>query len=328
MGTRRTIAHMQHQRMSSKPTVNGYFYKKENIWTPVTNGEALQAATEIGMGLWSLGIRYGDRVAVMSNSRPEWDLIDNGALNIGTAVVSIYPTSTQDAVTYILNHSGSRVVFLENVDHWHMVASELGSLDDLQHVVVIDSTDMPPGDWIDLDKLREMGTAQLKAEPDLPDTVRNRVQPNDLASLMYTSGTTGRPKGVALTHEMLYSVVEILASFNILQAGDTGVIYLPMSHILQRVNVYAGRFIGLIAYFAPSILDFVETCHAANPSSMSGVPRVFEKIHARIIAGMEQAPPARQKIFNRAINIGRRRGAIRRSGPIDTIWPQITVATI
>lgn len=314
MGTRRTIAHMQYQRMADKPNVNSYFYKKNDSWVPITNKDALQAATEISAGLWSLGVRHGDRVAVMSQSRPEWDLIDNGALNIGAAVVSIYPTSTQDATTYIVSHSGARVVFLENSEHWHLISGELANFSDLKQVVLIDSTNMPEGDWMSLGQLRKKGSELLSQQPNLPAEARETVQPDDLASLMYTSGTTGRPKGVALTHSMLFSVVEILDKVAPLNEGDSAVIYLPMSHILQRVNVYLGRYVGLIGYFAPSILDFVETCQAANPTSLSGVPRVFEKIHARVMAGVEQAPAGRQRIFHRALDAGRRRVALDQAG--------------
>ncbi len=314
METRRTIAHMQSQRMSSKPLSNSYFFKQDDQWIPMTNGEALKASTEMGMGLHSLGVRHGDRIAVMSNSRPEWDLMDNGALNIGATVVSIYPTSTQDATLYILEHSGAKTAVLESVEHWNLIADKLSDLPNLEHIVMIDSEGMPSGDWIDLNKLRDLGKSYLDENPNVPDEARDKVQPDDLASLMYTSGTTGNPKGVALTHEMLLNVVETLDSLVDLEDGSTAVIYLPMSHILQRVNVYLGRFSGLVGYFAPSILDFVETCQVANPTSLSGVPRVFEKIHARIMAGVEQAPPARQRIFHRAIDVGRRRVQLEQAG--------------
>ncbi|MEM7334881.1 MAG: long-chain fatty acid--CoA ligase [Chloroflexota bacterium] len=307
MEKRRTIAHMQTDRMSSKQSTNSYYAKKDDAWIPITNGEALKASTEMGMGLWSLGVRHKDRIAVMSNSRAEWDLMDNGSLNIGATVVSIYPTSTQDATMYILEHSGAKTAVLESVEHWNLISARLSELPNLEHIVMIDAAGMPSGDWIDLNKLRELGRDYLQENPSTPDEARDQVQPGDLASLMYTSGTTGNPKGVALTHEMLFNVVETLDSMVELNEGDTAVIYLPMSHILQRVNVYLGRFSGLVGYFAPSILDFVETCQAANPMTLSGVPRVFEKIHARVMAGVEQAPPTRQKIFNRALDVGRKR---------------------
>ncbi|MEM8858572.1 MAG: AMP-binding protein, partial [Chloroflexota bacterium] len=301
----RTIAHLQHDRMTARPDTPSMYYYEDESWYPITNQEVLEAQTEIGAGLWSLGVRLSNRVAVMSSSRYEWDMIDGGALGVGACVVSIYPTSTSDATDYILNHSGSKIVFLENAQHWEMVAPLLANQPNLDHVVMIDSSDMPAGDWIDLDKLRQIGREQLTEQPNLPEEARDAVKPDDLASLMYTSGTTGRPKGVALTHDMLYSNVEVLNEIAGNERGDTSVIYLPMSHILQRVNVYLGRYANAAGYFAPDITEFVMTCQEANPRFMSGVPRVFEKVHARIMAGVEQAPENRQKTFHNAIETGK-----------------------
>lgn len=305
---------MQFERMTRNPNQDSYFYKKGEDWVPVKHKDALQAATEIGMGLWSLGVRHQDRIAVMSATRPEWDSIDNGALNMGAAVVSIYPTSTPETVAFILENSGSKVIFLETDEHWQIVDQIWEQLSELQHVVLIDPTDVPAGNWIDLAKVQEMGRELLKQQPSLPDEARAKVQPADLASLMYTSGTTGMPKGVALTHEMLFNIAETINQLAPLEEGDKSVIYLPMSHIMQRVNVYVGRRIGIIGYFAPSIYDFVETCQAANPKNLAGVPRMLEKIHSRIMTGLEQASPGRKRLFLNAIEAGRQRTRLELAG--------------
>ena len=314
MTVKRTIAHMQYDRLTKKPDAPSYYYYQDEQWKPIRNREALTQSTEMGMGLWSLGVRHADRVAVMANSRYEWDLMDGAALNIGAAVVSIYPTSTESATRYILDHSGAKVVVLETVEHWNLVAPHLESLSNLEQIIMIDPAGMAAGDWIDLDKLRELGRAQMAERPALPEEARAAVQPDDLASLMYTSGTTGNPKGVALKHDMLYSVIEILCDVAPLEEGDRGVIYLPMSHILQRVNVYLGRFVGIAGYFAPTIADFVMTCQAANPRSLSCVPRVLEKVHARIMTGVEQAPENRRKLITRALEVGKQRSRLERDG--------------
>ena len=104
---------------------------------------------------------------------------------------------------------------------------------------------------------------------------------------------------------MLYTNVEALQEIAEFEPGDTGVIYLPMSHILQRVNVYLGRYANVTGYFAPDITEFVMTCQEAHPRSLSGVPRVFEKVHARVMAGVEQAPESRQNTFHKAIETGK-----------------------
>ena len=228
---------------------------------------------------------------------------------VGATVVSIYPTTTQKYMTYILKNSESKAIILENASHWELLHPMLNDLPHLQHIIMIDTEGMPSGDWISLQKLHDMGKAYLKAHPDLPKQTRDTVQPEDIASIMYTSGTTGEPKGVILRHEMLFSVVQTVSKMqlenSVLQEGDTGVIYLPMSHIMQRVSTYIGIYLNITGYFAPSIYDLVPTCQAANPSSISVVPRLLEKIYGRIMAGVEQAPPRRKQIATKAFATAR-----------------------
>ncbi|MEM7532481.1 MAG: long-chain fatty acid--CoA ligase [Chloroflexota bacterium] len=304
MISRRTITHLNHEQLSKNPSADASYYPNNGGFKAISKGDLKQAYEEIGAGLWSLGLRKGDRAAVMSQSRLEWDMADGGALAMGMVVVAIYPTAKEEDVSYILNHSGSQAAFLEDASHWAKVAPELEKLPDLQHVIMIDPTDMPSGDWVSLDQLREEGRKTLADNPTLVDEAREAVQTEDLAGLVYTSGTTGLPKGVALAHSNLFAVAEIINNFNILNDGDTGVVYLPMSHILQRVNMYYGRMAGIVGYFAPSMLDLVPTCQAAHPRSVSGVPRVWEKIHARIMAQVAQAPAGRQRLFHTAVNAG------------------------
>ncbi len=310
MISRRTIAHLRYDRMTQAPSRPAFFYPQHGEFVPMLNQDVLQAYVEIGLGLWELGVRHGDRVAVMSNSRYEWDLSDGGALDIGAVVVSIYPTSTQEQATYILQHSGSKVAILEDLSHWQLVQPQLAQLPDLQHIVLIDTNDVPSGDWMSLAQVRERGQQLLQKEPTLPAEARDAILPDDLASLMYTSGTTGLPKGVALKHKMLLNVVEMIREINPVEKGDHSVIYLPMSHVLQRVSNYSNYYQGIIGYFAPVITELISTCQVAHPRGLIGVPRVFEKIHSRIMAGLEEAPPTRQKLFKRALEVGKKRSKL------------------
>lgn len=318
---RRTIAHTQvNSLLDNVDQLGFYMYDyPSNTWVSTTKGEAHTRMSRISMGLWALGVRHGDRVAVMSESRFEWALADMGGLTIGAAIVSIYPTSTAEATGYILNHSGAKVVFLENHSHWAKVSPQLEQLPNLEQIILIDAHGMPTGienGWITLATLEEMGQALQAERPELGQQALDRVQPDDLASLMYTSGTTGMPKGVALTHEMLFTVIEVVAGAR--EPGtdreDQGmeaetvansVIYLPMSHILQRVSLYGVILGGGAMYFAPTINDLVMTCRAANPASITGVPRVYEKIRARILAGVAQKSEAEQAMFEEGLRIGR-----------------------
>jgi long-chain acyl-CoA synthetase len=296
--------------MSHAPDKPALFYPDNGRFLPLTNRAAQQIATEIGLGLWQLGLRQGDRVAIMSDTRYEWDLVDSGALALGFVVVAIYPTTTADHTTYILQHSEAKTAVLENADHWQKVAPHLSEMPNLAHIVLINPAGAPPGDWISLDQLRDMGRKLLLEQPNLADEAREAVQPDDLAGLVYTSGTTGLPKGVALTHNNLFSVAEALTNMVPMGNGDTSVIYLPMAHILQRVNIYYGRMAGIVGYYAPAVTELIATCQAAQPRSIAGVPRVFEKIHTGIMAKVAQSPPKRQIMFHRAIAVGKQRARL------------------
>ena len=315
---RRTIAHTQVDSLLDNLDQPGFFMydRPSEEWVSATKGEAHTRMCHISMGLWSLGVRHGDRVAVMSESRFEWALADMGGLTIGAAIVSIYPTSTAEATGYILNHSGAKVVFLENQTHWAKVSAQLEQLPNLEQIILFDAQGMPSGTdgWITLATLEEMGQALQAEQPELVQQGLDQVQPDDLASLMYTSGTTGLPKGVALTHEMLFTVIEVVKAAREQGEADesvpdeevaNSVIYLPMSHILQRVSLYGVILGGGAMYFAPTINDLVMTCRAANPASITGVPRVYEKIRARIMAGVGQKSEQEREVFAEGLRVGR-----------------------
>lgn len=315
MSSKNTIAHLLYDSMSSAPNADAYYYPAAaGGFTRVSNAEALAMTEKAAAGLHSLGIKKGDRVAIMANTRYEWQVVDNGAMQMGHVVVAIYPTTKEESTIYILEHSGSSIAILEDVSHWNMISPHLSKLPDLQHIVMLNTEGMPPGDWITYDQLLEKGEELLASNGSLLDEGRNSVTPEDLAGLVYTSGTTGLPKGVALTHSNLHSVASTLDEIVPLNRGDTGVVYLPMSHILQRVNTYFGTKSGIVGYFAPEITALVDTCQAAKPSSVSGVPRVFEKVHARIMAGVSAAPESRQKTFKSAVEAGVERAKLELEG--------------
>ncbi|MFT5196406.1 MAG: long-chain acyl-CoA synthetase, partial [Candidatus Promineifilaceae bacterium] len=315
MSSQKTIAQMLYDSMSTNPHADSYYYPAtDGTFTQVTNGQALALTEKAAAGLHAIGMKKGDRLAIMANTRYEWQVVDNGAMQMGIVVVAIYPTTKEDHTIYILEHSGSSVAVLEDVSHWEMVSPHLDKLTELKQIIMLNGEGMPEGDWLTYAQLLEKGEQVLAPQTSLLEDARQAVMPEDLAGLVYTSGTTGLPKGVALTHSNLYSVATTLDEIVPLSYGDTGIVYLPMSHILQRVNTYYGTKAGIVGYFAPSITDLVATCQAAQPSSIAGVPRVYEKVHARILAGVSAAPESRQKTFNNAVSAGIERARLELAG--------------
>ena len=317
--TRQTLSHLLQdwsQQNVDQPACYYPDFSQPDVQTnpafiPLLKRDASQMMLEIGAGLWSLGMRKADRVAIMSETRYEWMVIDSGAVWLGFAVVAIYPTNTAEQTAFILQNSGSKVAVLEDHTHWEKVAPALAELPELEYVIFIDNDTVPLTDTcLTLDQLRARGRQQLADAPNLPTEAVDAVQPADLASLVYTSGTTGLPKGVALTHANLHSIAQILTNISPMKPGDTGVQYLPLSHIIARVNSYYGKMHGLISYYAPAITALVPTCQVAHPRSVSGVPRVYEKIHARIMAGMAQRSAAEQEGFQQALAVGIKRARL------------------
>jgi len=308
MGAGRTIAHLYYRRAQQSADAVAFYAEGDGQYRPFTWDENHQRTTELAMGFYALGTRKGDRIAIVSETRYEWNRYDAAILSLGAVTIGIYPTSTADQVVYILRHSESRIAILEDRAQLEKIAGL--DLPGLECVVLIDSEDTPPGKWLSTDQLAEKGRALLEENPDLPAQCRDQVEPQDIASIVYTSGTTGPPKGVVLRHENLYEIAEIVKDCFELTSEDVALVLLPMAHILQRVNTYVGTSVGLSGHFLRDATKFVETCQMTNPTVISGVPRVFEKIHARIMAGVAQAPPNRQRMIQNALEAGRQRTAL------------------
>lgn len=304
MNIRPTIAHLYQERVRLSGDGVSYHYPENGRYSPVTWNQAYQTVNELALGMWGMGLRHGDRVAVISNSRHEWSAIDQAGLSFGGVVIGIYPTTVTDQVAYILSHSEARIVFLEDNYQLTRLAAVLPTLPALETIVLIDPSGATAGNWLTLDDVRQRGRGLLAAQPDLRQQTLEAVQPDDMAALVYTSGTTGLPKGVVLRHRNLFSVCQSVNAYVGLNNGETGVVFLPMAHILQRVNMYLGVYGNIIGYYAADMLKVMETVQAAQPGTFSGVPRVFEKIHARVMAGVAQSPPNRQKIFHSALAAG------------------------
>lgn len=304
MKVRHTIAHMYQERVRLSGDGVSYYYPENGRYHPVTWNQAYQTISELALGMWALGLRHGDRVAIISNSRHEWHSTDQAGLRLGAILVGIYPTTVTEQVHYILDHSESRIVFLEDSQQLERLSAMLTNLPTLETIVLIDPSGAPAGNWLTLADVAQRGRDLLASQPDLLHQTLDAVQPDNIAALVYTSGTTGLPKGVVLRHRHLFSVCQSVQEFLDVQGGENGVVYLPMSHILQRVNMYLGSYCNVVGYYAPEMLQVMTTVQAAQPSTFTGVPRIFEKVHARILAGIAQAPPNRQKIFHSALAAG------------------------
>jgi long-chain acyl-CoA synthetase len=281
-------------------------YKRDGAWRGISSDEFRTAVEELSMGLRSLGVDKGDRVAILSENRPEWAIADLATLAAGAADATIYATLTPAQVLYILNDSESKVLFVSNATQAAKVAEVRAQARYLKHVIRMDPA--PLEGTLLFDDLRAQGRAALAADKGAVRKRAQEVRASDLATLIYTSGTTGDPKGVMLTHANLVS--NVLGAARVVTwftPDDVCLSFLPLCHSFERT---AGHnfmlYVGATIAYAESVEKVPENMGDIRPTVMCSVPRLYEKMYARVNEKVAGDPPLRQKIFRWAVGVGRR----------------------
>ena len=278
-------------------------FKTGGEWRSLKFGEVARRVRELALGLHALGIRAGDRIAIWSENRPEWNLADLAALAIGAVDVPIYATQTRSQVEYILADSAARAILVSSAFAESALAIK-SQLPDLEFVITLDKIS---GDVVDVESLIDQGRSLFGEQPGLYEGLWRAANPEDLATILYTSGSTGDPKGVMLTHKNLTS--NVLNSARWLGLGgrhELALTYLPFTHIFERAVWYFYAHIGATVAYAESIETVAKNLLEVRPTAMTSVPRMFEKIYAKIIErGLSAGFPKRQ-IFLWSLDVGRR----------------------
>jgi long-chain acyl-CoA synthetase len=281
-------------------------FKRDGVWHAVSSEELRAAVEETSMGLRALGVGRGDKLAIVSENRPEWAYADLATVCTGAADATIYPTLTAAQVLYILDDSESKVVFVSSAAQAAKVEEVRARLPRLQHVVRFDRAPLPG--TTSLDELRARGREALVADRDAVRRRAAEVGRDDLATLIYTSGTTGDPKGVMLTHgNLVHNVLAAEKAFPMVNHEWTALSFLPLCHSFERT---AGHnfmlYAGVTIAYAESVEKVPENMQEVRPSIMCSVPRLYEKMYARVNEKVASDPPLRQAIFRWAIGVGRR----------------------
>jgi long-chain acyl-CoA synthetase len=268
-------------------------HKVGDDWVAISYNELGEAASEVGRGLIDLGIESGDRVAILSHTRPEWTFANLGILATGAASVSIYQTNSPDECHYVLDHSESRAVFVEDEEQLAKIREVRDRLPKLEHVVIFEGA--TGDDVISLDDLRERGRGRGQDELDERTAA---VKPEDVCVFMYTSGTTGPPKGVILTHANYRAMCDMVGENGAtLSEGETVYLFLPLAHAFALLIQFAGLELGAeLALWQKDPTKIISDLMEVKPTYFPSVPRIFEKIYTLATSNAEDPQKLQQAV--------------------------------
>src|SRR5713226_4469490 len=290
-------------RVHPKPdTLN---YKRDGGWHSISANEMLARARRIALGLYSLGVRKGDRVALLSESRVEWVLADQGCIFAGAVGVPIYPTLTPSQAAYILKDSGARVMFVSDRAKFDEIVTVLAECPALEHVVLFEA-DKPTGSGLlTLEQLEERGREVESQLPELARELARAARPEDLATIIYTSGTTGEPKGVMLTHANMVSNLIDSSDHFAFGGKDSALSVLPLSHGFERQAMNMYLYHGMSVFFGESLEKIGVNLREVHPTVFVGVPRIYEKILAKVQDRAAAKSKLNGGLFAWALGIGK-----------------------
>ena len=289
--------------------------KMGGVWQGATWNEYYERARAFGLGLWSLGVRKGNMVSILSENRLEWLYADMGSLGIGVCVIPVYPTLVSEEIEYIINNSESKVIVPENKTQLKKILEIVDNCPSIEKIIVMEEKDAAGHPKVmSLKDLMELGRKKHAEDPSLFEKLSKEVTVDELATIVYTSGTTGLPKGAMITHGNIFWVVQSLDAIRPHFASDKDctVPFLPLSHVFERIaGHFYGMYCGITASYAESIDTLLADFEQKRPTMILAVPRVCEKVYQKIMAQVKEQSPFKQKIFAWGQTVGNRISELR-----------------
>jgi long-chain acyl-CoA synthetase len=271
-------------------------YKRGGKYTPVSHREIERRVRHAALGLATLGVKEGDRVAILSENRPEWAIADYASLTSGVTDVPIYPTLPPDQIAFIIKDSGAVAIFVSTADQAAKVAEIRSQVPALTHVISFD--EVGPSADMTLAALEHRGAAaETPQSLESYRRIAENVHPDALATLIYTSGTTGNPKGVMLTHNNIHSNIEAVRYKLPFEGNDVALSFLPLSHIFERMGDYLMFATGSSIAYAEGLDTVPVNMMEVRPTVVFSVPRLYEKMYARVLQNALAGGFLKKKIF-------------------------------
>ena len=301
-----TVIHNFYENQRIAPACPAYMFKKNGQWIKVNWNDASQIASKIAYGLDKIGLKKGEMAAILSTTRYEWIISDMGILSLGAVTIPVYPTLLENNIKYILNHSQSKIIFVENDEQLKKVNNIRNDLEYLEQIVVFTLSDnsLKTENVLTWEELLEIGKKAKEKAPKKLSRWLKSIKENDLATIIYTSGTTGLPKGAMISHKNIMANCIDVGNILEREEGYYTIGYLPLSHAYERINEFGAITHRLVYAFAESLEKVGENIGEIKPHLLPGVPRVYEKIYQKIMKSIEDASPLKRKIFSWARGIG------------------------
>jgi long-chain acyl-CoA synthetase len=298
-----SVGRLFYDRVAATPSAEAFRHPAAGGWESVTWKQAFETVSNVAAGLLALGLGSQERVAIASSTRIEWLYADLGVMCAGGATTAIYPATGVEDIGYILSDSATRLVFAEDDVQIAKLRALRDHLPDVIRVVTFDG--QADGEWVlSLDDLQALGARHLLEHPHAVDAAVDAARPEHLATLMYTSGTTGRPKGVELPHRCWTYVGAGAEAIDILSIDDLQFLWLPLSHSFGKMLEAVQLQIGFTTAVDGRMDKIVENLATVRPTFMAGPPRIFEKVHSSVVQTVQENAGAKLALFNWAFDVG------------------------
>jgi len=281
-----------------KPDI--FVAKREGLWVKFSVDEYIENARFFAKGLLSMGFKKGDKIATVSNNRPEWNFVDMGMALIGVIHVPIYPTISDDEYRFILTHSDAKWLMVSDSGLYTRLKPIADEIPSIEAIYSFNNIDKVPN-WSDVVNLGIEKKVSLKQEF---IARKESIQPNDIASIIYTSGTTGSPKGVLLSHQNIMSNVEGVYDLFPIEPADRALSFLPLCHVFERIANYLFQSRGCSIYYAENLGTISNNMVEVQATVFATVPRVIERIYDRIISKGDDLRGLKKLIFFWALSLG------------------------
>ena len=281
-------------------------YKVNDVWNHLNGEFVIERVKHIALGLAAMGVKAGDRVAIISENRPEWSFVDLAILSLRAVNVPIYTTQAVEQIRFIIENSGAKMLFISGKRIWKHAETAIRSVERLEKLVFFDADGKPDNEnrAISLADVEIAGNAYKKIDAEIVDRSLAEIKSDDLATIIYTSGTTGEPKGVMLTHDNFVSNIVAISKGLSIRSTDRSLAVLPLSHIFERTVFYVLCSNGVSIHYCAAFDQLASHLQEVKPTIMTAVPRLFEQVYHKIVKKGKTAGGWKTKLFEWSLVVG------------------------